>query len=108
MLRLVLLSALVALATAGSMKMFEKNENNKYEQVLVPVSSTVIPIDDLPSFQVGAGIGIKSDEKKPKGPKPEGPIKLITIHNKKGYKNKKDAKIEEVTQEEYKKITKKY
>jgi len=103
--------ALVALATAGTqrqpMKLFELNENHKYEQVLIPVSSTVIPIDDLPTYQVG--VGIKFDGVKPKGKKPEGPIKLITIHSKKnGLKNKNGAKVEEVTPEEYKKITNKF
>ena len=44
--------------------------------VLIPVSSTVIPLDDLPTYQVSAGFGpIKPLAGREK---PKGPFKLIT------------------------------
>lgn len=45
--------------------------------VLVPVSSTVIPLDDLPQYKVGVGIGVSSLPAPGKF-KPDGPVKLIT------------------------------
>nr|XP_053657144.1 uncharacterized protein LOC128706165 [Cherax quadricarinatus] len=77
MARAVLVLALVSLAAAGPMKMYEKSDTHKYQQVLVPVSSTVIPLDDLPVFKVSAGFGVASQHTHIKY-KPDGPVKLIT------------------------------
>lgn len=108
MARAVLILALVAAAAAGPMKLYEKSESHKYQQVLVPVSSTVIPLDDLPAYRVGVGIGVATPTTLAKH-KPDGPIKLITIHSLKNKnKAKKDpsaAHIEEVTPEEYRTLT---
>ncbi|XP_069949357.1 uncharacterized protein [Cherax quadricarinatus] len=108
MARAVLVLALVSLAAAGPMKMYEKSDTHKYQQVLVPVSSTVIPLDDLPVFKVSAGFGVASQHTHIKY-KPDGPVKLITIHSLKNKtKTKKDpnaAFIEEVTPEEYRTLT---
>lgn len=45
--------------------------------VLVPVASTVIPLDDLPQYKVGVGLGVSSLPSPGKF-KPDGPVKLIT------------------------------
>uniref|UniRef100_A0A1B6JH75 Uncharacterized protein n=1 Tax=Homalodisca liturata TaxID=320908 RepID=A0A1B6JH75_9HEMI len=55
---------------------YVKNENDKLEPVLVPVSSTVIP---LPVYKVGYEVGVQG----PKIPKPAGEHKLITAGKKK-------------------------
>ncbi|XP_072377480.1 uncharacterized protein [Diabrotica undecimpunctata] len=60
--------------------MYRMNENNVLEADLVPVSSTVIP---LPVYQVGYGIDVLSSHKERNAIKPEGPIYLETVHNKK-------------------------
>lgn len=107
---LLLLLVHLAMGAAGPMKLYEKAENQKYQQVLVPVSSTVIPLDDLPQYQVGVGLGVVTPV--PGKFRPDGPVKLITIHSlrkKNKNKDKKDptaARIEEVTPEEYKALTK--
>ncbi|XP_011870912.1 PREDICTED: uncharacterized protein LOC105563704 isoform X1 [Vollenhovia emeryi] len=49
---------------------------NRYSTVMIPVSSTVIP---LPVYKVGYGLGFISKDKKTQSSKPEGGIKLITI-----------------------------
>ncbi|XP_068246993.1 uncharacterized protein [Palaemon carinicauda] len=110
MLRLAVIVAVMTAVAAGPMKLYEKSDNQKFQQVLVPVSSTVIPLDDLPVYKVGAGIGIHVVTQAPGISKPDEPTKLITIHSIKRDKSKKkaggDALIEEVTQEEYKKLAK--
>ncbi|KAG7165424.1 uncharacterized protein LOC121870653 [Homarus americanus] len=108
MIRAVLVLAVVAVVSGGpTMKVYEKSDSHKYQQVLVPVSSTVIPLDDLPVYQVSVGFGLETPT--PGKFKPDGPVKLITIHSiKNKNKGKRDpdaALIEEVTPEEYKKLT---
>lgn len=81
----VLLAALLA-AAAAKPTIYVKNDNDKLEPVLVPVSSTVIP---LPVYKVGFSLGTASaakggDRERAAGAgKPEEPIKLITVHHKK-------------------------
>ncbi|KAK7085418.1 hypothetical protein SK128_016365 [Halocaridina rubra] len=90
------------------MKVYEKDETEKYRQVLVPVSSTVIPLDDLPTYKVGVGLGFGIVTPAPGIEKPDQPIKLITIHSIKKDKTKKKpgaALVEELTQEEFKQLT---
>lgn len=107
MTRALLLLAVVALAAAGPMKLYEKTEAEKFQKVLVPVSSTVIPLDDLPVYKVGVGFGLATPA--PGKFKPEGGTKLITIHSVKNKakkpKESNAALIEEVTKEEYEKLT---
>ncbi|XP_012525745.1 uncharacterized protein LOC105830754 isoform X2 [Monomorium pharaonis] len=57
---------------------YKRTEDNVFEPVMVPVSSTVIP---LPVYKVGYGLGFISKDKKAQSSfKPEGGIKLITIN----------------------------
>lgn len=86
----VTLLALLALAAvqqaAAKPTIYVKNDNDKLEPVLVPVSSTVIP---LPVYKVGFSLGAaKGSEREragaaPGSGKPDEPIKLITVHHKK-------------------------
>ncbi|XP_029161774.1 uncharacterized protein LOC114933409 [Nylanderia fulva] len=71
----VLLSLVVAI-NAKSM-IYKKNGDNIFEPVMIPVSSTVIP---LPVYRVEYGLGFISKDKKAQSSfKPEDNIKLITI-----------------------------
>ncbi|XP_046383863.1 uncharacterized protein LOC124154284 [Ischnura elegans] len=56
---------------------YKRNNNDKLEPVLVPVSSTVIP---LPVYKVAYGLGVGGADKLSK---PSGPTKLITVNKKK-------------------------
>ena len=43
----------------------------------VPVASTVIPLEDLPTFEVGLGFGLSQKESKPKKPANLKDIQLV-------------------------------
>ncbi|XP_077273531.1 uncharacterized protein LOC143903628 [Temnothorax americanus] len=75
----VVLLCVIAVIVAVHAKptIYKRNEDNVYEPVMVPVSSTVIP---LPVYKVGYGLGFISKDKKAQSFKPEGGIKLITIN----------------------------
>ncbi|XP_011165223.2 uncharacterized protein LOC105199716 [Solenopsis invicta] len=76
----VLLCVFIATIVAVHAKptIYKRNEDNVFEPVMVPVSSTVIP---LPVYKVGYGLGFISKDKKAQSSfKPEGGIKLITIN----------------------------
>ncbi|XP_072758511.1 uncharacterized protein [Anoplolepis gracilipes] len=73
---IVVFLCLVVAIYAKSM-IYKKNEDNVFEPVMIPVSSTVIP---LPVYKVGYGLGFISKDKKTQlSFKPENNIKLITI-----------------------------
>lgn len=56
---------------------YKRNHDNVFEPVMVPVSSTVIPI---PVYKVQYGLGFISKDKKGQSAfKPEGGVKLITV-----------------------------
>ncbi|XP_046422810.1 uncharacterized protein LOC124303290 [Neodiprion virginianus] len=66
--------------------LYKRNDDNIFEPVMVPVSSTVIP---LPEYKVAYGFGFISKDKKAQSAfKPSGSIKLITA------KKTQDKKIE--------------
>ena len=46
--------------------------------VQVPVASTVIPLEDLPTFEVGLGFGLSQKESKPKKPANLKDIQLVS------------------------------
>ncbi|KAK4298205.1 hypothetical protein Pmani_029432 [Petrolisthes manimaculis] len=104
----VMVVMFIGVVMAGPMKLYHKADNEKFRHVLVPVSSTVIPLDDLPQYKVGFGVGVAAVPAPGKF-RPDGPVKLITIHSLKNKdKAKKDpnaALVEEVSPEEYKKLT---
>ncbi|CAL7952438.1 unnamed protein product [Xylocopa violacea] len=73
---LVCFLAAVAVANAKP-TIYKRNQDNVFEPVMVPVSSTVIP---LPVYKVEYGLGFISKDKKAQSSfKPEGGLKLITI-----------------------------
>ncbi|XP_078050030.1 uncharacterized protein LOC144476732 isoform X4 [Augochlora pura] len=79
----VLFLAIVAIAHAKP-TIYKRNQDNVFEPVMVPVSSTVIP---LPVYKVVYNLGVLSKDKKTQSSfKPEGAVKLIT--NKKGQEKK--------------------
>lgn len=65
---------------------YVKNDNDKLEPVLVPVSSTVIP---LPVYKVGFSLGATKGGSRDRpgavagAGRPDEPIQLITVHHKK-------------------------
>ncbi|XP_071440875.1 uncharacterized protein [Hetaerina americana] len=73
--------AVILLASLASVlskpTIYKRNNNDKLEPVLVPVSSTVIP---LPVYKVAYGLGVGGNDKLSK---PSGPTKLITVNKKK-------------------------
>ncbi|MPC16744.1 hypothetical protein E2C01_009577 [Portunus trituberculatus] len=75
---LVLVSLAAMVAAGPTMKMYEKANDKTYKRVLVPVSSTVIPLEDLPVLKVGAGVGVGSSITIDEKLRPEGPVKLVT------------------------------
>ncbi|XP_067213592.1 uncharacterized protein [Linepithema humile] len=74
----IVLCVVAAIVTARAKPtIYKRNEDNVYEPVMIPVSSTVIP---LPVYKVGYGLGFISKDKKTQSLyKPEDGIKLITI-----------------------------
>ncbi|XP_066999087.1 uncharacterized protein [Anabrus simplex] len=97
---LLLMICLLAVAIAESKPTIYKiNDNDKLEPVMVPVSSTVIP---LPVYKVSASLGV--GKKNDKDGKPDEPTKLITATKKKS--SPKDGtdeitNIKQITKEEY-------
>ncbi|KAK0167129.1 hypothetical protein PV327_004566 [Microctonus hyperodae] len=62
--------------TVAKPTIYKRNEDNIFEPVMVPVSSTVIP---LPVYKVGYGYGFVSKDKKAQATyNPDGQVKLIT------------------------------
>lgn len=56
---------------------YKRNQDNVFEPVMIPVSSTVIP---LPVYKMEYGLGFISKDKKAQSSfKPDGGVKLITI-----------------------------
>ncbi|XP_023331544.1 uncharacterized protein LOC111703740 [Eurytemora carolleeae] len=78
----IVLFCLFGLCTGGpTLYRLSTGEEETAEEIRIPVSSTVIPLDDLPEFNVGFGFGLvdSSPVKKPSYLKD---IKLITSKNK--------------------------
>ncbi|KAK2583711.1 hypothetical protein KPH14_009631 [Odynerus spinipes] len=56
---------------------YKRNQDNVFEPVMIPVSSTVIP---LSVYKMEYGLGFISKDKKAQSSfKPDGAVKLITI-----------------------------
>ncbi|XP_011311867.1 uncharacterized protein [Fopius arisanus] len=71
--------ALLCIIAEGFAKptIYKRNEDNIFEPVMVPVSSTVIP---LPVYKVGYGYGFVSKDKKSQSIyNPDENVKLITV-----------------------------
>merc|ERR1712099_126196 len=68
---ILLLALVTTMATAGPTVYKIDQEEGTAERVMTPVSSTVIPLEDLPELQVGYGFGLVDKNKVPK-PFPQG------------------------------------
>ena len=77
------------------------NDTNEGEAVMVPIASTVIPLEDLPVFKVGLGFGLGMKEKKPKKPTNLKDIQLITAKNQHRFVPAASAGVQELTKEEF-------
>merc|ERR1711881_474665 len=77
-------------------------EEKTAERVMVPVSSTVIPLEDLPELQVGFGFGIASKDKAKK-PAYLKDIKLITSKNR--HRFVAPGGVKQLTKEEFEAFT---
>merc|ERR1712117_64877 len=77
-------------------------ERNIAESILTPVSSTVIPLDDLPELQVGYGFGLVDKENIPR-PAYLKDIKLITSANK--HRFIVPGGVKQLTKEEFEAFT---
>lgn len=75
------------------------NNTNEGEAVMVPVASTVIPLEDLPVFKVGLGFGLGMKNQKPKKPANLKDIQLITAKNQ--HRFVAAAGVQELTKEEF-------
>merc|ERR1711971_780203 len=77
------------------------NNTNEGEAVMVPVASTVIPLEDLPVFKVGLGFGLGMKDKKPRKPANLKDIQLITAKNQHRFVPAASAGVQELTKEEF-------
>jgi hypothetical protein len=89
---------------------------------MVPVSSTVIPLDDLPTYKVGFGFGFdptQFDKSQAKKGTEKKKIDLITAQNKKKEKQAarasngaapaidfNSAKVQTISEEDFKRFSK--
>jgi len=97
-MHLFILAALMASAMAGPTLYNIDKEAGTAERVMVPVSSTVIPLEELPETQVGFGFGVAKGHpiKKPAYLKN---IKLITSKNK--HRFVAPAGVKQLTKEQW-------
>jgi len=88
--------------------LYEVDENlGEANPVMIPVSSTAIPLDDLPVFKVGFGFGaVGKDKNKKRKQKPKNlrDIQLITAKNQHRFilaQKIAPAGVQELTKEEF-------
>merc|ERR1712079_147869 len=99
---LVILSSLASIAMAGpTVYKIDQQEGNA-EKVMTPVSSTVIPLEDLPELQVGYGFGLVDKNKVPK-PDFLKDVQLITSANK--HRFIVPGGVKQLTKEEFEAFT---
>merc|ERR1712055_1197580 len=94
-----ILAALMASAMAGPTLYNIDKEAGTAERVMVPVSSTVIPLEELPETQVGFGFGIANKGHHIKKPAYLKNIKLITSKNK--HRFVAPAGVKQLTKEQW-------
>jgi len=99
---LLLVSVATCLVSAKPTIYKVDEEKNIAESILTPVSSTVIPLDDLPELQVGYGFGLVDKENIPK-PAYLKDIKLITSANK--HRFIVPGGVKQLTKEEFEAFT---
>merc|ERR1711936_21883 len=102
MTAILLVSVATCLVSAKPTIYKVDEERNIAESILTPVSSTVIPLDDLPELQVGYGFGLVDKENIPK-PAYLKDIKLITSANK--HRFIVPGGVKQLTKEEFEAFT---
>merc|ERR1739838_113756 len=98
--KILLICVLVPLITAGPTIYKLDYKDNTAERVMIPVSSTVIPLEDLPELQVGFGVADKDKAKRPAYLKD---IKLITSKNR--HRFVAAGGVKQLTKEEFEAFT---
>ncbi len=86
-------------AVNGLPTIYRVGEEDVAAPVMHPVSSTVIPLEDLPEFSVGIGFGLLDKEEKRKRPDNLKDIQLITAKNK--HRFVAAAGVKELTKEQF-------
>jgi len=99
---ILVFTILVSMVMAGPTIYKIDQEKDTAESLMIPVSSTVIPIDDLPERQVGYGFGLVDKENVPK-PAYLKDIKLITSANK--HRFIVPGGVKQLTKEEFEAFT---
>merc|ERR1712156_628757 len=99
---IILLALVTTMATAGPTGYKIDQEEGTAERVMTPVSSTVIPLEDLPELQVGFGFGVASKDKAKK-PAYLKDIKLITSKNR--HRFVAPGGVKQLTKEEFEAFT---
>merc|ERR1719153_1804856 len=102
MMKRLLMLLVVGLASGGPTLYKVDQERKVAERVMIPVSSTVIPLEDLPELTVGFGFGI-ADKDKPKKPAYLKDIKLITSKNR--HRFVAPAGVKQLTKAEFEAFT---
>merc|ERR1711909_172560 len=102
MVHLATLALLLTSTAAGPTLYKVDREEGTAERVMVPVSSTVIPLEDLPELQVGFGFGVASKDKAKK-PAYLKDIKLITSKNR--HRFVAPGGVKQLTKEEFEAFT---
>merc|ERR1711981_48268 len=99
---IIILSITTAMAMAGPTIYKIDQEEGTAERVMTAVSSTVIPLEDLPELQVGYGFGLVDKENVPK-PDFLKDVKLITSANK--HRFIVPGGVKQLTKEEFEAFT---
>merc|ERR1711997_465187 len=101
-MNIFILLCLTTMATAGPTIYKIDQGQGTAERVMTPVSSTVIPLEDLPELQVGYGFGLVDKENVPK-PDFLKNVKLITSANK--HRFIVPGGVKQLTKEEFEAFT---
>merc|ERR1712002_311129 len=98
-MHLIMMSLLLTSAYAGPTVYRVDSEKKTAERIMIPVSSTVIPLEDLPETEVGFGFGFSKGSAPIKKPAYLKDIKLITSKNK--HRFLAPAGVKQLTKEQF-------
>merc|ERR1711994_116724 len=102
-MNIIILSLMLATVVKAGPTIYKiDQEEGTAERVMTAVSSTVIPLEDLPELQVGYGFGLVDKENVPK-PDFLKDVKLITSANK--HRFIVPGGVKQLTKEEFEAFT---
>jgi hypothetical protein len=78
---------------------YHVGDDGEAEAIMVAISSTAIPIEDLPTYEVGVGFGLTKEKDKVKKPHNLKDLQLITAKNQ--HRFVAAAGVQELTKEEF-------